>query len=215
MDVRDRAAWREAGGEVGLDVAGLAADPLAQFSVWFREVAGCGLSEPEAMVLATACADGRPSARTVLLKDVDGRGFVFYTNYGSRKGRELTENPRASAVFPWHAVRRQVVVVGDVERLPRDDSERYFRSRPRGSQLGAWASHQSSVIASRDALERRYAAYERRWPDGEEIPLPDHWGGFRIIPVTVEFWHGRPNRLHDRLRYRREGDGWAVDRLSP
>ncbi|MQA86823.1 MAG: pyridoxamine 5'-phosphate oxidase [Streptosporangiales bacterium] len=204
--------------DLGLDEAALAPDPITQFDAWFADVVAAGLPEPSAMVLATAGADGTPSARTVLLKHYDDRGFVFYTNYTSRKGQELAENPRAGLVLPWHPIRRQVTVVGEVERLPRTESEAYFGSRARGSQLGAWASErQSAVIASRAVLEERFAELSRSWPDGTEVPLPDFWGGFRVVPWTVEFWQGRTNRLHDRLRYRRTDDsgGWAVERLSP
>lgn len=199
-----------------LDEYDLAADPAAQFESWFADAVGAGITQPEAMVLATASTDGAPSARTVLLRRHDGHGFVFYTNYASRKGRELTDNPRAALVFPWHPIHRQVTVVGSVERLARTDSERYFRSRPRGSQLGAWASErQSAVVASRDVLEDRFAALAGRWPDGTAVPWPEFWGGFRVVPSIVEFWQGRPNRLHDRLRYRRTPSGWVVERLCP
>ena len=199
-----------------LDEADLAPDPITQFGIWFAQTAAAGFAQPEAMVLATADAEGAPSARMVLLRGYDERGFAFYTNYTSRKGRELTENPRAGLVFPWHAVRRQVTVAGTVERLSRTESEAYFHTRPRGSQLGAWASErQSSVIASRDVLEDRFLRLAGRWPEGTEVPLPDFWGGFRVVPGTVEFWQGRPNRLHDRLRYRLTPRGWRVERLSP
>lgn len=200
---------------------GLSADDLAptwveQFARWLGDAAR--LTEPNAMVLATADAAGRPSARTVLLKAFDARGFVLFTNYTSRKGREAAANPHASLVFPWYPLDRQVVVVGGVERLPAADSAAYFRSRPRGSRLGAWASRQSSVITSRDELTRRRDDLDARWPD--DIPVPDFWGGLRVVPETVEFWHGRPDRLHDRLRYRRVSGPaatgeWTVERLSP
>lgn len=193
----------------------LADDPLTQFRTWFDLVATSGLVEPNAMVLATADATGQPSARTVLLKEVDSDGFVFFTGYTSRKGRELTENPRASLVFPWFAVHRQVVVVGPVERVDRAATEEYFASRPHSSQLGAWASEQSTVLASRSQLDERYAQAAAEFPG--EVPTPQRWGGFRLLPETVEFWAGRASRLHDRLRYRRATDasGWIVERLSP
>lgn len=195
----------------------MAADPVEQFRVWFDVTAGSGMPQPDAMVLATASAAARPSVRTVLLKHYDNQGFVFYTNYGSRKGRELAENATASLLFPWYALHRQVVVAGDVVALGREESRTYFRSRPRGSKLGAWASeHQSAVIPSRAYLERRFDECAARWPEGTEVPLPEFWGGFRVVPDEVEFWQGRPDRLHDRLRYRLGPDGtWVVERLSP
>ncbi len=165
------------------------------------------------MVLATADADGRPSARSVLLKGYDVRGFVFYTNYESRKGRELTVNPYASLVFPWYPLHRQVIVGGPVERISRAETEDYFAIRPRGAQLAAWASAQSERIPDRAALEQAWTAAERRFPG--EVPAPPHWGGYRLAPTSVEFWQGQPSRLHDRLRYRLAGQSWVVERLSP
>ncbi|WP_031081634.1 pyridoxamine 5'-phosphate oxidase [Streptomyces sp. NRRL WC-3549] len=195
---------------------GLAADPMAQFARWFREVAAGGmLHEPNAMVVSTATPEGRPSSRTVLLKHYDDRGFVFFTNYHSRKGRELTANPYASLLFPWHPLARQVIVTGSAARVGRDETVAYFRTRPHGSQLGAWASEQSAVVGSREELVRRYEELAARYPEGEKVPAPPQWGGFRVVPETVEFWQGRENRLHDRLRYVREGAGWRVERLCP
>lgn len=191
----------------------LAPEPIAQFAVWFVDAVEAGLPEPNAMVLATSSADGRPSARLVLLKHYDAEGFVFFTNYESRKGRDLAENPRACLVFPWHEIRRQVRVEGEVVRLPREESAAYFRSRPYGSRIGAWASRQSEVVPSREALDERFAELARRWPD--EVPVPEFWGGFRVIPHVVEFWQGQDDRMHDRLRYRRDGEAWIVERLAP
>lgn len=206
----------------GLEPSDLAATPLASFRAWFDAALAADLPEPNAMTLATATADGLPSARTVLLKDADARGFVFYTNGTSTKGRALAGNPRASLVFPWFALHRQVVVAGTVEPIPRQEAEAYFHSRPRGSQIGAWASRQSSVIPDRSVLEDRYLALVERFGDGV-IPLPDFWGGWLVRPRTVEFWQGRPSRLHDRLRFRALQDdaslddaaAWTVERLSP
>jgi pyridoxamine 5'-phosphate oxidase len=197
----------------GLDVADLAADPYEQFAAWLADARAALLPEPTAMVVATADADGRPSARHVLLKGYDARGFVFYTNLGSRKAREIAANSYASLVFPWFPIRRQVIVCGPVEVVSRDDTAAYFASRPRSAQLGAWASQQSTVIPSRAWLEERVAEAGRRFPDA--VPLPDFWGGFRVVPTTVEFWCGRKDRLHDRLRYARTDAGWAIERLSP
>ncbi len=198
----------------------LAADWRTQFEAWFTDAAGFGLTEPNAMIVSTATAAGRPSARTVLLKVFDERGFVFFTNYESRKGTELTDNPYASLVFPWFPMQRQVLVSGAVERVSREETEEYFASRPRGSRLGAWASPQSSVLPDREAVDARLAEVQERFGDGE-IPAPPHWGGFLVVPETVEFWQGRSSRLHDRLRYRwavenQAGEGsWVVERLAP
>jgi pyridoxamine 5'-phosphate oxidase len=197
----------------GLDVADLAADPYEQFAAWLGDARAALLPEPTAVVVATADAEGRPSARHVLLKAYDERGFVFCTNLGSRKGLELSANPYVSLVFPWFPMRRQVVVCGPAEEISRAEAAEHFAARPRAAQLGAWASQQSSVIPSRAWLDDRAADAARRFPD--EVPLPDFWGGFRVVPATVEFWCGRPDRLHDRLRYTRTGDGWTTERLSP
>jgi pyridoxamine 5'-phosphate oxidase len=199
----------------GLSEKDVARDPFRQFEKWFQEAEAAKIHEPNAAVLATASKDGRPSARTVLLKGIDGRGFVFYTNYNSRKGRELEANGRGAYLFPWFALERQVVVEGSVAKITREESEAYFHSRPRASQLAAWASAQSSIISGRDELESAMKAVEKKYT-GVEAPLPPNWGGFRIVPDSVEFWQGRRSRLHDRLRYRREADGsWVIERLAP
>ncbi|KPI14724.1 Pyridoxine/pyridoxamine 5'-phosphate oxidase [Actinobacteria bacterium OV450] len=195
--------------------ASLAEDPMRQFAEWFQQAADSHLFEPNAMVVSTATPDGRPSSRTVLLKQFDERGFVFYTNYGSRKGHEIDANPHVALLFPWHPIARQVIVTGTAARIGRDETAAYFRSRPHGSQLGAWASEQSRVIASREELDRRYAELAERYPEGEQVPVPPEWGGIRIVPDGMEFWQGHENRLHDRLRYVLEGGKWRLERLCP
>jgi pyridoxamine 5'-phosphate oxidase len=216
----DPAAMRKQYRAQGLEAQDLATHPMDQFARWFEDAARAALHgtiyEPNAMVVATADAQGRPSSRTVLMKQYDTDGFVFYTNYDSRKARELAENPYVSLLFPWHPIARQVVVTGVARRTGRDETAAYFRTRPHGSRLGAWASAQSSVIDSRDELESAYADLAARYPEDEDIPVPPHWGGYRIAPETIEFWQGRENRLHDRLRYTARPDGtWTVERLSP
>ncbi|MCX3059741.1 pyridoxamine 5'-phosphate oxidase [Streptomyces beihaiensis] len=232
-----------ADGDAGLLESDLAPHPMEQFARWFREAAAPGspLSEPNAMVVSTADAEGRPSSRTVLLKwygtgvdrsdrsdrsdggdgsdggaGADG-GFVFYTNYGSRKARDLAANPNVALLFPWHAMSRQVIVTGTAVRTSREETTAYFRSRPHGSQLGAWASAQSTVIASRAELDASYEELTRRYPQDAQVPVPPHWGGYRVTPHQIEFWQGRANRLHDRLRYVRahHGGPWRTERLSP
>lgn len=213
----DAAAMREQYRSEGLSEAELAPDPYEQFAIWFAEVFAAGLREPNAMVVSTADPDGRPSSRTVLLKGYDHRGFVFYTNYGSRKAADLARNPYVSLLFPWHPIGRQVIVAGTAERVDPAETAVYFHSRPRGSQLGAWASAQSAVVASREEIDAAYERLLARYPEGEPVPVPTGWGGYRVTAESVEFWQGRENRLHDRLRYVSEGDGegWRVERLSP
>lgn len=199
----------------GLAEKDLARDPFRQFEKWFQEAEGAKIPEPNAMTLSTADAEGRPSARTVLLKGLDGRGFVFFSNYESRKGREVAGNPRVSLVFPWIAIERQVIVEGTATKMAREENEAYFHSRPRASQLGAWVAQQSTIITGREVLEDAMKALEKKHA-GAEVPLPPNWGGWRVAPETVEFWQGRRSRLHDRLRYRRAKDGaWTVERLAP
>jgi pyridoxamine 5'-phosphate oxidase len=191
-------------------------NPIRQFQKWVDEVRASGVSEQDAtsMTLATANRDGRPSARIVLLKSFDDRGFVFFTNYQSQKGDELNENPRAALLFYWPELWRQVRIEGEAEKTSAAESEEYFHSRPLGSRLGAWASNQSEVVENRETLEARFAELQQRF--GQDVPRPEHWGGYRVKPNSIEFWQGRDNRLHDRLRYRREEDGgWVIERLAP
>jgi pyridoxamine 5'-phosphate oxidase len=189
-------------------------DPLALFAEWFEDARRSGIHLPDAMTLATASKDGRPTARMMLLKGFDERGFRFFTNFGSRKGDELEENPRAAMVFHWPRLQRQVRVEGTVVKIPEKESQEYFATRPRGSKLGAWASDQSSPVEDRSRLEDAFREHAARFK-GSDVPLPPFWGGYVVIPQAIEFWQGRANRLHDRLRYTWEEDGWTVARLSP
>jgi pyridoxamine 5'-phosphate oxidase len=197
-----------------LDETSVASDPLVEFARWFEEAVKAEARDVNAMTLATASADGTPSARIVLLKGFDERGFVFFTDYRSRKGTELAANPRAALVFYWPELERQVRITGTTSETGRQESEAYFRTRPRGSRISAWISHQSQVIGSRQELEAQIPEIERRYP-GDDIPLPPYWGGFRLRPEVIEFWQGRTNRLHDRIRYVREGERWRIERLAP
>lgn len=199
----------------GLDEADLAPDWHTQLDAWLTDALAADLVEPNWMVVATADASGRPSARCVLLKGFDERGLVFFTNYSSRKGMELAANPHAGLVIPWVPLQRQVLVRGPVERVPAEQSDRYFGSRPWGSRIGAAASPQSEQVASRAVLEQAFAALAEQHPEGTDVPRPEHWGGFRVLPEAVEFWQGRRNRVHDRLVFQRSGDDWSVVRLAP
>lgn len=197
-----------------LDEKEISPDPVAQFGRWFEEALRAGLKEPNAMTLATATKDGRPSARMVLLKHYDKEGFVFFTNYESRKGKELAENPVAALVFWWAEFGRQIRIEGRVEKISRKDSQDYFQSRPFESQISAWASAQSRVIGSREILEERYQQL-RKEHEGKTVPCPPNWGGYCLVPEAFEFWQGWVNRLHDRIQYRRSKEGWKIERLAP
>ena len=211
----DQAGFRHEYIGEGLRRRDLDPDPIKQFDVWFTAAVEAGIHDANAMALATATLDGKPSARVVLLKDFDESGFVFYTNYASEKGQQLEENPRAALVLYWMEVERQIRIEGPVEKTSREESEQYFHTRPAGAQLGAWASRQSEVIDGRRVLNARLEEMTERFAQGE-IPLPPHWGGYRLKPERIEFWQGRPDRLHDRFRYTRQKDGsWQIDRLAP
>lgn len=213
-DGTDLSALRQEYADAGLEESDLEPDPTTMFRRWFDDTVAAGVHEPNAMVLATVGADFAPSSRMVLLKGYSSDGFVFFTNTRSRKGVELAGNPRCSLLFPWHPLERQVRVDGVAALLGRQQVVDYFAQRPRGSQLGAWASHQSSEVAGRDELSAAYAEVEQRW-DGQDVPVPEEWGGYLVRHEVVEFWQGRRGRMHDRLVFRREGSGWATGRLAP
>ena len=211
----DIAAMRRQYGEVGLVEANLPANPITLFDTWLKDAAANEIVvEANAMVLSTA-ADGRLSSRTVLLKDLTQDGFTFFSNYNSRKAQQIEKNANVSLVFPWYPLERQVIVIGSASKISKEESEKYFASRPRGSQIGAWASAQSSELSSRAELEEKFANFEAKWPIGEQIPRPDFWGGYVVKPESIEFWQGRYSRLHDRIRYVKEDNNWHLKRLSP
>jgi pyridoxamine 5'-phosphate oxidase len=210
----DASSLRKEYTSAGLDKADVDPDPIVQFQEWFEKVIDADLHEPNAMILATATADGKPSARTVLLKGYDERGFVFYTNYEGRKAVELESNPRAALVFYWGELERQVRVEGTVSRVPVEESDEYFASRPRGSRLGAWASEQSRFVDGRRTLEQKLHSLQAEY-ENREVPRPPFWGGYRVEPEAIEFWQGREDRLHDRLVYRRGDGAWRIERLQP
>ena len=211
----DIAAMRRQYGEVGLVEANLPANPITLFDSWLKDAAANEIVvEANAMVLSTA-ADGRLSSRTVLLKDLTQDGFTFFSNYNSRKAQQIEKNANVSLVFPWYPLERQVIVIGSASKVSNEESEKYFASRPRGSQIGAWASAQSSELSSRAELEEKFANFEAKWPIGEQIPRPDFWGGYVVKPESIEFWQGRYSRLHDRIRYVKEDNNWHLKRLNP
>ena len=200
----------------GLSETDLNDDPIEQFNSWFQQALDADLLEPNAMTLATATSDGKPTARVVLLKGVSAKGFVFYTNYESQKGQQLIANPYAALVFLWNKLERQIRIEGKVEKLTAEESAEYFHSRPKASQLGAWASDQSRVIPNREVLEEKLVGLQEKYSGDATVPLPEHWGGFRVVPNRIEFWQGRPSRLHDRLVYDLQTNGsWQIKRLSP
>ncbi len=218
MDERELAELRREYAAEGLCEDDVPADPLAMFRRWMHDAVSAGLHEPNAMVVASVSTAGEPSARMVLLKGLDERGFCFYTNYESRKSLELGDRPACALLFPWHPLQRQVRIEGTADRMTLEENQAYFDTRPRASRLGAWASPQSQVVASRQVLDEGYAAVASRFGDDEPIPVPPHWGGYRVRPESLEFWQGRPGRMHDRLRYRRTGPAhgaWVVERLAP
>ena len=214
MDSIDLAALREEYSRGGLDLPDATADPYELFGRWLADALAAGVHEPNAVVVSTVSAEGQPSSRMVLLKRFDADGFVFYTNQSSRKGAELAANPRCAVLVPWHPLERQVRVEGTAEQVPAAVADAYFAQRPRGAQVGAWASPQSQVVGSRADLAAAYAQAQERF-EGVEVPRPPHWGGYVVRPHAVEFWQGRPGRMHDRLRYERAGDGWTLVRLAP
>ena len=206
-------AMRRSYGEVGLE--NLPADPFAAFSTWLKEAAANDfIVEANAMVLSTT-VDDQPTSRTVLLKDLTDTGFTFFSNYESRKAEQIAKNNQVSLVFPWYPLERQVIVIGVASKISKDESEKYFATRPRGSQIGAWASAQSTELSSRGELEEKFATFEAKWPNGEQIPMPDFWGGYVVKPESIEFWQGRYSRLHDRIRYVRKDNNWHLKRLNP
>ncbi|QIP13474.1 pyridoxamine 5'-phosphate oxidase [Spirosoma aureum] len=198
----------------GLDTTDVLSDPIAQFQVWFNDALNAKVPEPNAMYVSTVTADGRPDGRIVLLKGISEAGFVFFTNYESRKGQELASHPFATLTFFYQELERQIRIEGQVEKVSSDESDAYFSSRPRGSQIGAWVSNQSLVIESREVLENRQHELETQFADGP-VPRPSYWGGYRVIPDAIEFWQGRPSRLHDRIRYRKQAENWLIERLAP
>jgi len=212
----DISAMRRQYGEVGLLESALPKDPVELFNSWLLEAAGNDVVvEANAMVLSTSI-DNQPSSRTVLLKDLSKDGFTFFTNYESRKAKQISANQNVSLLFPWYPLERQVIVIGSASKISKSDSENYFASRPRGSQIGAWASMQSEELSSREELENKYAELEKKWPEGTLIPMPEHWGGYVVLPTSIEFWQGRYSRLHDRIRYvRSENNDWQIKRIYP
>lgn len=212
---KELAALREEYAKIGLSEAALPSDPFTLFEQWLADAIASGMHEPTAMAVSTVAPSGAPTSRLVLLKSADERGLVFFTNYRSRKAQDLSSDARCAAVFPWHCIFRQVRLEGQAERVSGEESDAYFATRPRGSQLGAWASPQSDEVPDREYLDCAYERAELLWPEPTNIPRPEHWGGIRIVPASVEFWQGRPSRMHDRIHYSRVGTTWKVRRLAP